>query len=156
MKRLLMAAAAVLIAAAGSARAADDSELDTQEEAFQKAMETQGSFNPELKNPRVVKMTSRAVTNPELLRGTVTLVGDDVIRLVELETGIEREVNVTDAQEKSLSTGYAIKARIRNGRLLSYTEIGVPPHVADIVYTSENLPTDNVLEDYYDTGGFLN
>lgn len=156
MNRLLMAAAAVLIAAAGSARAADGSDMDAREEAFQKAMETPGSFDPELKNPRVVKITSRSATNPELVRGTVTLVGDDVIRLVELDTGIEREVNVTDAQEKSLSTGYAIKARISNGRLVSYTEIGVPPDVEDIVYSSENLPTDNVLEDYYDTGEFLN
>lgn len=77
--------------------------------------------------------------------GIVTLVGDDMIRLVELDSGVEHQIRVTDAQEKALTTGYAIKAEIKDGRLVSYGEMGVPPDVADIVYTAEDLPTDNIL-----------
>ena len=164
MNRLLMMAAAVLISAAesGSGLAAEN-DIQAQEQTFERAMETPGNFGQDLENPRVITISPRteqaahkAVPVTENVKGTVTLVGDNVIRLVELDTGIEREINVTDTQEKALTTGFAIKARVKDGRLVSYTEIGVPPHVEDIVYSSENLPTDNVLEDYYNTEEFLN
>ncbi len=77
--------------------------------------------------------------------GIVTLVGDDMIRLIEVDSGVEHEIKVTDAQEKALTSGYAIRAEIRDGKLVSYGEMGVPPDVADIVYTAEDLPTDNIL-----------
>ena len=80
------------------------------------------------------------------VEGTVTLVGDDVIRMVEAGTRIEQEIIVNDAQEKALTTGFNIRAELRDGKLLSFTELGVPPDVEKIVYSAEGLPTDNILE----------
>ncbi len=165
MNILVMMAAVVLISASGSGaiRAADENDVETREHAFEEAMQTPGNFGYDLQSPRIVKTPSgdehavhEAGPATKRVKGTITLVGDDVIRLAELDTGSEYEIKVTDAQEKALSTGYAIKADVRDGRLVSYTEIGVPPNVDDIVYSSENLPTDNLLEDYYDSSGFLN
>lgn len=78
--------------------------------------------------------------------GTVTLVGDRVLRMVESNTGIEHEVIITEAQQKILSTGFNISAELSNGRLMSFVEEGVPPDVEKIVYSAEDLPTDNILE----------
>jgi hypothetical protein len=78
--------------------------------------------------------------------GTVTLVGDDNIRMVESGTGIEHVILVSDAQEAVLTTGFNISAEVSNGRLVSFVEQGVPPDVEKIVYSAEDLPTDNILE----------
>ncbi|HSC35194.1 MAG TPA: hypothetical protein VLG45_07955 [Thermodesulfobacteriota bacterium] len=78
--------------------------------------------------------------------GTVTLVGDDNIRMVESGTGIVHEILVSDAQEAVLTTGFNISAEVSNGRLVSFVEQGVPPDVEKIVYSAEDLPTDNILE----------
>jgi hypothetical protein len=78
--------------------------------------------------------------------GTVTLVGDDEMRIVESGTGIEHEIKITEAQQKQLTTGFNISAELSNGRLVSFVEQGVPPDVEKIVYGAENLPTDNILE----------
>ena len=78
--------------------------------------------------------------------GTVTLVGDNFMRMSEAGTRIEYEVIVTDAQEKALTTGFNISAELKDGRLASFTEQGVPPGVEKIVYTAQDLPTDNILE----------
>lgn len=78
--------------------------------------------------------------------GTVTLVDDDVMRMVESGTGIEHEIKITEAQQKQLTTGFTISAELRDGRLVSFVEQGVPPDVEKIVYSAENLPTDNILE----------
>ncbi len=78
--------------------------------------------------------------------GTVTLVGDDNIRMVESGTGIVHEILVSDAQEAVLTTGFNISAEVSNGRLVSFVEQGVPPDVEKIVYSAGNLPTDNILE----------
>ncbi len=80
------------------------------------------------------------------VEGTVTLVGDDTMRMVESGTGIEQEIMITKAQQKELTTGFSIRAELRDGRLVSYLELGVPPDVEKIVYTAEDLPTDNILE----------
>ncbi|MCC6712590.1 MAG: hypothetical protein IT344_04435 [Candidatus Dadabacteria bacterium] len=78
--------------------------------------------------------------------GVVTLVGDDMIKLVETDTGLTHEIRVTDRQEKALTTGYIINAELQNGRLVSFQEMGVPQNVKEVVYTSEHLPDENVLE----------
>ena len=78
--------------------------------------------------------------------GTVTLVGDNVMRMSEAGTRIEYEVMINDAQEKALTTGFNISAELSNGRLVSFVEEGVPPDVEKIVYSAEGLPTDNILE----------
>jgi hypothetical protein len=78
--------------------------------------------------------------------GTVTLVDDDVMRMVESGTGIEHEIRITEAQQEQLTTGFIISAELSNGRLVSYVEQGVPPDVQKIVYEAENLPDDNILE----------
>jgi hypothetical protein len=78
--------------------------------------------------------------------GTVTLVGDDEMRMVESGTGIEHEIRITEAQQEQLTTGFTISAELSNGRLVSFVEEGVPPDVEKIVYSAEDLPTDNILE----------
>lgn len=78
--------------------------------------------------------------------GVVTLVGDDMIKLVEADTGITHEIRVTDAQEKALTTGFLINAYLSEGRLVSYQEMGIPQDVKEVVYTSEHLPDVNILE----------
>jgi hypothetical protein len=78
--------------------------------------------------------------------GTVTLVDDDVMRMVESGTGIEHEIIITEAQQEVLTTGFNISAELSNGRLVSFVEEGVPPDVEKIVYSAEDLPTDNILE----------
>ena len=78
--------------------------------------------------------------------GTVTLVGDRVMRMVESGTRIEHEIIITEAQQKQLTTGFNISAELSNGRLMSFVEEGVPPDVEKIVYSAEDLPTDNILE----------
>ena len=78
--------------------------------------------------------------------GTVTLVGDRVMRMVESGTRIEHEIIITEAQQKQLTTGFNISAELSNGRLVSFVEEGVPPDVEKIVYSAEDLPTDNILD----------
>ncbi len=80
------------------------------------------------------------------VEGTVTLVGDGTMRMVESGTGIEQEIMITKAQQKELTTGFNIRAELRGGKLVSYSELGVPPDVEKIVYSAEDLPTDNILE----------
>ena len=80
------------------------------------------------------------------VEGTVTLVGDRTMRIVEAGTGIEHRVVLTEAQQKALTTGYNIRAELKDGKLVSYTELGVPPDVEKIVYSAEDLPTENMLE----------
>jgi hypothetical protein len=78
--------------------------------------------------------------------GTVTLVGDDEMRMVESGTGIEHQIWITEAQQKQLTTGFNITAELNNGRLVSFIEEGVPPDVEKIVYSAEDLPQENILE----------
>ncbi len=78
--------------------------------------------------------------------GTITLVGDRVMRIAESGTRIEHEVIITEAQQEQLTTGFNISAELSNGRLVSFVEQGVPPDVEKIVYSAEELPTDNILE----------
>jgi hypothetical protein len=78
--------------------------------------------------------------------GTVTLVGDNEMRMVESGTGIEHQIMITEAQQKQLTTGFNIEAELSNGRLVSFIEQGVPPDVEKIVYSAEDLPQDNILE----------
>lgn len=78
--------------------------------------------------------------------GTVTLVGDRVMRMVESGTRIEHEIMITEAQQKELTTGFNISAELSNGWLVSFVEKGVPPDVEKIVYSAEDLPTDNILD----------
>ncbi|MFI5323700.1 MAG: hypothetical protein ACHQ6U_09260 [Thermodesulfobacteriota bacterium] len=80
------------------------------------------------------------------IEGTVTLVGDHTMKMVEAGTRLEHRISVTEAQQKALTTGYNIRADVQDGKLVSFTELGVPPDVEKIVYSAEDLPTDNILE----------
>lgn len=82
------------------------------------------------------------------IEGTVTLVGDNVMRMSEAGTRFEYEISINDVQEKALTTGFNIRADLRDGRLVGYTELGVPPDVEKIVYSAEDLPDDNILEQH--------
>jgi di/tripeptidase len=90
--------------------------------------------------PQFMQGSSGTVT------GTVTLVGDDEMRMVESGTGIEHQIRITEAQQKQLTTGFNITAELDNGRLVSFIEEGVPPDVEKIVYSAEDLPQDNILD----------
>jgi hypothetical protein len=90
--------------------------------------------------PRYMEGSSGTVT------GTVTLVGDNEMRMVESGTGIEHQISISKAQQKELTTGYNIRAELKNGKLVSFTDLGVPPNVEKIVYSAEDLPTTNILE----------
>ncbi|MEQ9618479.1 MAG: hypothetical protein RIG61_04830 [Deltaproteobacteria bacterium] len=79
------------------------------------------------------------------VQGTVTLVGNRVINISE-PNGMKHQVRVSESQEKAITTGYNISADIRNGKLVSFQEMGVAPDVKNVVYQSENLPDINVLE----------
>lgn len=80
------------------------------------------------------------------VEGTVTLVGDNVMRMSEAGTRFEYEVMINDTQEKVLTTGFNIRADLKDGKLVSFMELGVPPDVEKIVYSAEDLPQDNILE----------
>lgn len=80
------------------------------------------------------------------VEGTVTLVGDNVMRMSEAGTRFEYEVTINDTQEKVLTTGFNIRADLKDGKLVSFMELGVPPDVEKIVYSAEGLPDDNILE----------
>ncbi|HKQ31598.1 MAG TPA: hypothetical protein VJV40_00230 [Thermodesulfobacteriota bacterium] len=90
--------------------------------------------------PQFMQGSSGTVT------GTVTLVGDDEMRMVESGTGIEYQIRITETQQKQLTTGFNITAELDNGRLASFIEEGVPPDVEKIVYSAEDLPQENILE----------
>ncbi len=152
MKRLINTSLALVLvsaigfAATGSAFAAGDFESE-----IERAPQSQQSFSGSQSHgmyetqrmeyiPRNMEGSSGGIV------GVVTLVGDDMIKLVEADTGITHEIRVTDAQEKALTTGYIINAQLSDGRLVSYQEMGIPQDVKEVVYTAEHLPDVNVLE----------
>lgn len=158
MNRLLGMSLGVMLAvvgfaatgSAGETGAQDGQDFDT---VMERSQETQpmapaeSTYQSELDRQERLQYIPRNMEGSSgSIVGVITLVGDDVIRLTETDTGIAHEIIVSDAQEKQLTTGYAISAELRNGRLVSYQEMGIPQNVHDIVYSAENLPDVNVLE----------
>ena len=75
----------------------------------------------------------------ESIYGTVTLVGDNVIKLQDSATGIGYTIHVSEKQEKELTTGFMIDAKVKDGKLVAFTQLDVPANVEEIVYSAENL-----------------
>ncbi|HML96597.1 MAG TPA: hypothetical protein PKC29_14335 [Thermodesulfobacteriota bacterium] len=156
MKRLinttlaLALVSALGLAATGSAFA-EGGQADFDAE-MQRAPQSQGSYTApaspgSMQQQRQMQYTPRNIEGSSAgIVGVVTLVGDDMIKLVETDTGMTHEIRVNDRQEKALTTGYIINAELQNGRLVSFQEMGVPQDVKEVVYTSEHLPDENVLE----------
>jgi len=83
-------------------------------------------------------------SHSEFIMGTVTLVGDNMIKVLDGESGMSREIKVSQKQEEALSSGYMIDAEIRDGKLVAFSTLGIPDNVEDIVYSSENLPKEGM------------
>lgn len=135
------------LAATGSAFAeGGQGDFDAE---MQRAPQSQGIYTEpgNMQQQRQMQYTPRNIEGSSAgIVGVVTLVGDNMIKLVETDTGLTHEIRVTDQQEKALTTGYIINAELNNGRLVSFQEMGVPQDVKEVVYTSEHLPDENVLE----------
>ena len=135
------------LAATGSAFAeGGQGDFDAE---MQRAPQSQGIYTEpaSMQQHRQMQYTPRNIEGSSAgIVGVVTLVGDNMIKLVETDTGLTHEIRVTDKQEKALTTGYIINAELNNGRLVSFQEMGVPQDVKEVVYTSEHLPDENVLE----------
>ncbi|KAB2832291.1 MAG: hypothetical protein F9K51_05345 [Candidatus Dadabacteria bacterium] len=145
----LVLVSALGLAATGSAFA-EGGQADFDAE-MQRAPQSQGSYtapaSPESMHQQRMQYTPRNIEGSSAgVVGVVTLVGDNMIKLVETDTGLTHAIRVTDQQEEALTTGYIINAELQNGRLVSFQEMGVPQDVKEIVYTAERLPDENVLE----------
>lgn len=155
MKKLIntsLALALALVSALGLAATgsafAEGGQGDFDAE-MQRAPQSQGIYTEpgSMQQQRQMQYTPRNIEGSSAgIVGVVTLVGDNMIKLVETDTGLTHEIRVTDQQEKALTTGYIINAELNNGRLVSFQEMGVPQDVKEVVYTSEHLPDVNVLE----------
>ena len=108
-------------------------EHQTGEEAYSESMENN--------QPKAIENVK---THSEFVMGTVTLVGDNMIKVLDSETATTRAIKVSQKQKEELSSGYIIDAEVRDGRLVAFTKVGVPENVEDIVYTSENLPKEGI------------
>jgi hypothetical protein len=100
----------------------------------------------EMQEPALQGDASMPAEGFQAIQGTITLVGDNQLNIMDTDAGVEHQIRIDDAQEDALTTGYDITAQVDNGRLVNYTLGGVPPNVKEIVYTARNLPEENILE----------
>ena len=71
--------------------------------------------------------------------GTVTLVGNNTIKILDDSTGVERDFSISESQEENLSTGYQVELETNNGRVISYMVLGIPENVEQIVYSTRGF-----------------
>lgn len=71
--------------------------------------------------------------------GTVTLVGNNTMKILDDTTGMERDFEISDSQEENLTTGYQVELETSNGRVISYTVLGIPENVEQIVYSTRGF-----------------
>ena len=71
--------------------------------------------------------------------GTVTLVGDNTMKIVDDSTGMEHDFKISDSQEENLTTGYSVELQTENGKVVSYTVLGIPENVEQIVYSTRGF-----------------
>jgi lysophospholipase L1-like esterase len=81
---------------------------------------------------------SAALPQNEMI-GTVTLVGDNTMKILDDSTGIEHDFRISESQEKNLTTGYTVELETDNGRIMSYTVLGIPADVQQIVYSTRGF-----------------
>jgi hypothetical protein len=71
--------------------------------------------------------------------GTVTLVGNNTMKILDDSTGIERDFRISESQEENLTTGYQVDLETKNGKVISYTVLGIPENVEQIVYSARGF-----------------
>ena len=86
----------------------------------------------------MVLNASAAVPSNNMI-GTVTLVGDNMMKILDDSTGLEFDYSISDSQEDNLITGYTVELETNDGRVISYTVLGIPENVEQIVYATRGL-----------------
>jgi hypothetical protein len=71
--------------------------------------------------------------------GTVTLVGNNTMKILDDSTGIERDLKISESQEENLTTGYQVELETNNGKVISYMVLGIPENVEQIVYSTRGF-----------------
>ncbi len=84
-------------------------------------------------------LNASAALPPNEMIGTVTLVGDNTMKILDDSTGIEHDFTISESQEKNLTTGYTVELESDNGRVMSYTVLGIPADVEQIVYSTRGF-----------------
>ena len=84
-------------------------------------------------------LNASAAIPPNDMIGTVTLVGDNTMKILEDSTGIEHDFQISESQEKNLTTGYTVELQTENGKVVSYTVLGIPENVEQIVYSTRGF-----------------
>lgn len=84
-------------------------------------------------------LNAGAALPPNNMIGTVTLVGDNTMKILDDSTGIEHEFKISESQEENLTTGYTVELATDNDRVLSYTVLGIPENVEQIVYSTRGF-----------------
>jgi ABC-type transport system substrate-binding protein len=84
-------------------------------------------------------LSASAALPPNDMIGTVTLVGDNTMKILDDSTGIEHDFKISESQEENLTTGYTVELQTENGRVVSYTVLGVPANVEQIVYSTRGF-----------------
>ena len=126
---LALALVSVLGLAATGSAFAEGGQGDFDAE-MQRAPQSQGIYTEpgSMQQQRQMQYTPRNIEGSSAgIVGVVTLVGDNMIKLVETDTGLTHEIRVTDQQEKALTTGYIINAELNNGRLVTPEPASVRP-----------------------------
>ena len=84
-------------------------------------------------------LNASAALPPNDMIGTVTLVGDNTMKILDDSTGIEHDFQISESQEDNLTTGYTVELQTENGRVMSYTVLGIPANVEQIVYSARGF-----------------
>jgi hypothetical protein len=84
-------------------------------------------------------LDSRAAVPSNNMIGTVTLVGDNTMKILDDSTGLEFNYSISESQEDNLNTGYTVDLETNDGRVVSYTVLGIPYNVEQIVYSTRGF-----------------
>jgi hypothetical protein len=86
----------------------------------------------------MVLNASAAVPSNNMI-GTVTLVGDNMMKILDDGTGLEFDYSISESQEDNLNTGYTVELETNNGKVISYMVLGIPENVEQIVYLTRGF-----------------
>ena len=87
---------------------------------------------------------ANAAADTQTVTGTIVLVGNNVMKIRNDQTGMENEYRINEAQEDGMTTGYNATLQVKNGRVVSYQLQGIPNNVAEIVYSAEGLGQSSI------------
>lgn len=57
---------------------------------------------------------ANAQAQPKSIEGTVTILGINVVEIMDRERGKEYQISINEIQERELTTGYMIRGKIEN------------------------------------------